>query len=248
MSQQRFSRPAYKSFVEALHKSSGTAHASNWNLYSDFLELSFIAMSQPVRKWLTGEIDAKREARYMEIVKRYPNPGAFAEALGIVVLGLEEEPHDFLGNVAGELGLLEGEWSGQFFTPKPVCDLMVQMNLAEEEKPDPEHRLMICEPACGAGAMALSVASFLKDRGFHPSNWWLEAIDKDRRMFHAAYIQLSLCGVPGIVRNADALSLEQWDAELTLAGAMFPLRREAEKEYEPAVILPTADQFQLEIA
>ena len=205
-------------------------------------------MSQPVRKWLTGEIDAKREARYMEIVKRYPNPGAFAEALGIVDLGLEEEPHDFLGNVAGELGLLEGEWSGQFFTPKPVCDLMVQMNLAEEEKPDPEHRLMICEPACGAGAMALSVASFLKDRGFHPSNWWLEAIDKDRRMFHAAYIQLSLCGVPGIVRNADALSLEQWDAELTLAGAMFPLRREAEKEYEPAVILPTADQFQLEIA
>ena len=96
--------------------------------------------------------------------------------------------------------------------------------------------------------MALSVASFLKDRGFHPVNWWLEAIDKDRRMFHAAYIQLSLCGVPGIVRNADTLSLEQWDAELTLAGAMFPLRHEVEKEDPPAVVLPAADQFQLEVA
>ena len=60
MSQQRYSRPAYKAFVEALHKSIATAHASNWNLYGDFLELSFIAISQPVRKWLTGEIDAQR--------------------------------------------------------------------------------------------------------------------------------------------------------------------------------------------
>jgi len=224
MSQQRYSRPAYKDFTHALECAANSGHTSHWNLFGDFLELSFLAMSQAATKILTGEIDAKREARYMEIVKRYPNPKAFSEAHAILVNGLQDEIHDFLGNLAGELGLLEGEWHGQFFTPQPICDFMAQLTLGDV-KPDPHHRLTIQEPAVGAGAMVLAAASHLHSRGFHPCDWWVDAADKDRRMFHAAYVQLTLCGVPGVVRHMDSISQEQWDYAVTLTGAMFPYRR-----------------------
>lgn len=111
--------------------------------------------------------------------------------------------------------------------------------------------------------MVLSASAFLKERGFHPLNYWVEAIDVDAKMFQAAYIQLSLCGVPGIVRNANTLSGEQWDAELTLTGALFPLLQDRKAARDAmaidaqaessacSVALPPADkrgQFQLELA
>ena len=181
----------------------------------------------------------------MDVVKRYKKDEAdqFARALAVLVNGLDGDPHDFLGEVAGEMEILN-EWHGQFFTPQCISDMMASMSIGDAAPS--AHRIKICEPCVGSGSMMIGVTKEMQARKFSPWNWWADCTDIDQRMFHAAYIQLSLLGVPGVIRHGNTLSLEQWEAELTPVGAMYPLREEfttAEKAVdgffeEPAIVTP----------
>jgi hypothetical protein len=70
----------------------------------------------------------------MAIVKRYrPDELAtFPKMLGEVVLALEKEPADVLGRTFHDLEL-HNKWSGQFFSPYPLCRMMAKMTLGGEE-------------------------------------------------------------------------------------------------------------------
>jgi hypothetical protein len=192
-----------------------------WETFSDWLECAHLALSQAVQKFQTGDICPEREKQYLEAIHRQREPKKFSEALSILTEGLEFERYDFLGTMAGEAGLLN-KWNGQFFTPKELCNMMVRMTFGEAT-PDPGHRLTIREPCSGAGAMAIAAADYLMaERGFWPRHYWLDCQDIDRRMFQATYIQLTLCGVPAVVRWGNSLSDDPPRSELTLVGAMYP--------------------------
>ena len=47
-----------------------------------------------------------------------------------------------------------------------------------------------------------------------------------------AYIQLTLCGAPGVVTHGNSLSLETWGSWPTMTGTMWPYRwPKQEKEF-----------------
>lgn len=199
---------------------------SLWSTFADFLTLASCALMQGAYKLRTGQINAAIEEEYMRCVESYGEKAKFmAQAMAVVTNALEERRYDFLGTFAGEAEILN-EWNGQFFTPDVLCKALARMSLGEA-KPDPENRLTIAEPCVGAGAIAIAVATDLQERGFGPRDYWLDCGDIDHRMFQAAYIQLTLCGVPAVVRRCNSLYVTPQPgdrAELTFVGALYPFR------------------------
>ena len=234
MKSRQFTSPDHHSFVKLLEAAAGySSGVDRFRLFSDWLEMAFISLRQAVHSFQHGRINPEWEDTYLAIVGRYKNPEEFAEAMAVLVNALEGRRYDFLGSVAGEWELLDGEWRGQFFTPTHVCNLLSEISLGES-KPDSKNRIAINEPACGAGATMIAAHESLRKRGFSPRDYWMDAADLDRRMFHACYIQLTLCGVPAVVRNMNTLSMEQYDAEITIVGAMHPWRGKPGTPKRPA--------------
>ncbi len=217
-----FSKPLHHEFAKCLEAADPSQGL--WTPFQSFLEASYCSLSQGVYVMTRGVPDRYREERYAAAVRRVKTPDKLAEAMAVMVHALEREPYDFIGAVAGELDLLN-QWGGQFFTPPCVCDMMARMTFGDLPE-NPGHRVRIAEPACGAGAMVIAVAKLMKERGVQPWQWWVDATDLDQRMFYAAYIQFTLLGIPGIVRNGNTLSGEMRESMPTFAGALHPLREE----------------------
>jgi len=226
-----FSRKEHHVFAQCL-QDAHRGSRSTWEAFSDFLTLAYLSLSQAAHKLRTGALDPAKETEYERVRKTYKHPEKFSEAFAHVVMALEVSAYDFIGTVAGELEILN-EWHGQFFTPQHVCDLMARMTMGDNQ-PDPERRLRICEPACGAGAMCLAVANTLKSQNFAPWNYWITAVDVDPKMAMATYIQLTLCGVPANIIWGNSLSLQEHRNEPTIVGILHPIRESTTERAEAA--------------
>src|SRR4051794_20679253 len=104
-----------------------------------------------------------REAEYLEEAKRWEKQdlNLFGEALGALICEMERHPfEDIIGGHYMEFALSQKgqQWHGEFHTPKSICDLMARMTLGEVTSLPQDRPITICEPACGAGAMILSLA------------------------------------------------------------------------------------------
>lgn len=66
------------------------------------------------------------------------------------------------------------------------------------------------EPACGSGGMILAFADTLQNgcKINYTAHSFVVAGDVDRRCVHMCYIQLALTGIPAIVEQRDALTME----------------------------------------
>jgi hypothetical protein len=72
------------------------------------------------------------------------------------------------------------------------------------------------EPACGSGVMVISFAKAMKEAGHnYCSHMVADCVDIDIKCVHMAYIQLSLYGIPAIVRHGNSLTMETWSQWLT---------------------------------
>jgi len=141
---------------------------SAWQVFADFAEAAAISLSNAV-DWAQRD---QREERYMALIKRY-KPEELAvlpQMLGELALALEEEPSDVLGRTFHDLEL-HNKWSGQYFSPYPLCRMMAKMTLSNEE--DIRSRISergfvtAQEPACGSGAMVIALAHGMKDLGIN---------------------------------------------------------------------------------
>ena len=104
-----------------------------------------------------------REAEYLAEVKHWEKPelDSFAAALGALVLEMEVRPfEDILGGCYLDFAVSSKgqQWNGEFHTTKTVCDLIAKMTLGDMDALPAEGPITVCEPACGAGAMILSLA------------------------------------------------------------------------------------------
>jgi len=156
-----------------------------------------------------------REVEYMEEVKRWERQDLdlFGNALGALVLEMEGRPfEDVLGGYYMEFALSHKgqQWNGEFHTPKPVCDLMARMTLGEMESLSTEGPITVCEPACGAGAMILSLAEACPP-DVRP-RLRVTAIDINRTACDMAFVNTTLWGIPTRVIHGNSLSLECWAA------------------------------------
>lgn len=155
-----------------------------------------------------------REAEYLEEAKHWERAelDLFGEALGALIMEMEANPfEDVLGRYYMEFALSSKgqQWNGEFHTPKTVCDLMARIVIDPESLPA-EGPITICEPACGAGAMILSLAEACPPEMRRRLR--VTAVDISRTACDMAFINTSLWGIPTRVIHGNSLSLECWAA------------------------------------
>jgi type I restriction-modification system DNA methylase subunit len=156
-----------------------------------------------------------REEEYLEEAKRWEKPDLilFGEALGALIVEMESKPfEDIIGGYYMEFALSQKgqQWNGEFHTPKPICDLMAQITLDDLSSLPPERPITVCDPACGAAAMILSVAQIC------PADirrrLRVTAVDISRSACDMAFINTTLWGIPTRIIHGNSLSLECWAA------------------------------------
>lgn len=186
-----------------------------WEIWSDFVEMAAISISNSV-DLAQREV---REARYMQMIKRYDREqlDRFCRMLAHTTLALEAGGGDPLGEcfMALELG---SHWHGQYFTPYPVASMMLRMQLADswEEHVARQGFFTLLEPCIGAGVMVIAAHDALREAGVSSAQHiHATGVDTDLTAAHMAYVQLSLLGVPGVIHHGNSLSLQMHSAWYT---------------------------------
>lgn len=176
-----------------------------WQVYKDFLEVVAISISNACDK----DQALEREQRYLDIIKTYSPEQIWkiSDIMGLVVLELSKEPQDVLGRVFMELEL-GNKWTGQVFTPLNLADLLSTIAFDDEEIKVKGY-MTVTDPAVGGGVTIIGLVRAMIEQGYNPQKQLLVICgDLDIKAVHMTYIQLSLLGIPAIVKNQDALTLE----------------------------------------
>lgn len=176
-----------------------------WQVYKDFLEMVAISISNICDR----EQAPERERRYLDLVKTYSpeQVGKICDIMGLLVLELSKDPRDVLGRVFMELEL-GSKWIGQVFTPLNLAELLAIIAFKEDEIEEKGY-MTVFDPAVGGGVTIIGLVRTMIEKGYNPQKQLLVICgDLDIKAVHMTYIQLSLLGIPAIVKNQDALTLE----------------------------------------
>lgn len=187
------------------------AHRNHpFTIWSDFITMTACAISNALDK----SHFEKREALYLETVKKYNEKelSLFMKLYALTIDSLDANPdQDFLGTIFMELDI---RWKnqGQFFTPYQICAMKAQ--IATEmavEKIEETGYFSISDPFCGAGATLIAAVNEIKKRldgkGMNYQNHILvSGQDIDPIAARMCYIQLSLLGVAGYVKEGDVMT------------------------------------------
>lgn len=200
-------------------------------VFRDFLNMSANSLMQAVTKFATGSIDQKREDDWNTLAETDKYREVFPKAFGHLILALEKQRGDFLGDVYGDMELNDKNFRGQCFTPYHLCVAMARMTLQGAKPDDFENRqIILSEPACGGGAMIYAMQDVLHEEGFLPFNYYVVAQDIDITCYWMTYIQSTLLGVPLTANWGNTLTLETWETATTLVGAMHPMKERKSKD------------------
>jgi hypothetical protein len=216
-------RDPVKEFVKGLEKLDHSR--STREKFRDLMEMGYCAYAKLTA---SPERAEELEARYMRIVNGYPNKDtvrAYPELLAIVQYAVEGGGMDFLGRVAGELNVLDGDM-GQIFTPFEVSQMMAEMLLCDVGQfIEQQGYVTICEPACGSGGMMIAAADVIQSYGFNPTlHMLVQATDISPIAYYMGYLQLTFRGIPAAVIRGNSLSLEVFESAWTLPALMFKMR------------------------
>ena len=198
-----------------------------WSLYSDFLEMMAIAISNSAERYFLPKSFEKREQRYLSLAKTYEKEELLkmSEAFNLFVklqdYNLESQgAKDILGGLLMDLGLGD-KWAGQFFTPDHVANLMAKLTYSEDGfKKEIKERGFVyaSDPAVGGGVTMIGLVNAMLDGGFNPQrDLFIECGDLDKRACFMTYIQLATLGIPAVVKNQDAITGKVFDVWFTPA-------------------------------
>lgn len=200
-------RDAAQEFIKALRPLTG--RQSEEQAFDAFLEITFTACAYRALPGAEGEAFKERHLAEWKRWDDKQHP-IFLKLMEITDRHVSGFKGDFLGVVAAEIGALSAA-RGQFFTPWEICRLMSAMTLAGPNSRDVVERgwVGMQEPACGSGALVLAKAKAEQDAGLEVgTQFFAECIDISERAVKMCYIQLSICGVPAIVKLGNALTNE----------------------------------------
>lgn len=147
-----------------------------------------------------------REDTYMSLMKHYKDNGKeLGDLMGQIILELEKDPRDVLGEIfmSNELGSSK---QGQFFTPFGMSELTARLTI-DDLKPDQNGVISMTEPSCGSGGMIIAAYTELVIKGSLPQSK-LHVVCQDIAWMcvYMCYVQLSLLGIHAIVVQGDTLS------------------------------------------
>lgn len=190
-------------------------------LISDVFECGALAISNLVDFTKYNE----REKRYLEIIKSYaPSEQKLIADIFTKIFCLCSSVvyddgifYDYLGELFMKCNQ-GNKKAGQYFTPYNVSKMMAKMTITGD-KINKGEILTINDCCSGGGGMLIAALDVLKnDYGVnYARNCFIDAGDIDIRCVHMTYLQLSLAGVPAIVKHQDALSRKLWSVWKTPA-------------------------------
>lgn len=148
-----------------------------WSLYSDFLEMTSIAISNSAERFFLPGSYEKREQRYLSLAEIYDKEELvnMSEAFSLFVklqdYNLQSQgAKDILGGLLMDLNLGD-KWAGQFFTPDHVANLMAKLTYTEEGlKKEIKERGFVyaSDPAVGGGVTIIGLVNAMLDGGCNP--------------------------------------------------------------------------------
>ncbi len=214
--------PTVAEIVKEVQRAS--VRASTSKLLSDVFECGAIAISNKV-DFTQYE---QREEHYKDIMNSYSPKERetlteiFAKIFALLssVVYDDGEFDDYLGSIfmQSDMG---NKHAGQFFTPYHISKLCAKMSIGEDAaaKAKDDEILTINDPCSGSGGMMIAALDVLhNDYGVNYAyNCFVECSDIDIRCVHMTYLQLSLAGVPAIVKHQNSLTREVWSVWKTPA-------------------------------
>ena len=210
-----FKIPTIDEIVKLIDKS--TYGINRTKLISDVFECGAIAISNLLDLTQKDE----REKRYTDIMNNYKpedrnslcNIFSKIYALCSSVVYDDGVFKDYLGELFMRLNQGNSH-TGQFFTPYHISKFMAECTLLPDvvkEKTKDDGILTISDPCSGSGGLMIAALSVLKECGInYGQNCFVSCSDIDIRCVHMTYLQLSLAGVPAIVKHQNSLTRETW--------------------------------------
>jgi len=204
--------PTVKEIMKLIDNS--TYRINKSKLISDVFECGALAISNKVDFTQYDE----REQRYLEIIKTYKpdEQKLIADIFTKIFCLCSSVVYDdgVFGDYLGELFMkcnLGNKNAGQYFTPYHVSKMMAKMTITDDKIKQNEI-LTINDCCCGGGGMLLAALDVLKNDYDvnYARNCFIDAGDIDIRCVHMTYLQLSLAGVPALVKHQDVFSRELW--------------------------------------
>jgi len=120
-------------------------------VFADFCKISACALSA-----------GAREDEYLETIKPYSKDelSLLCEAFALLIQEAENTSFtDILGEYYLEIAAHSSKQArGEFYTPPPVCEMMVKMAVNADEVIAAGKPITVNEPACGSGNMVLALA------------------------------------------------------------------------------------------
>ena len=150
----------------------------------------------------------KREKDYLAVAGKYSEEeiSLFSEMFALLVIAMEKEMKDVLGEIYMSLGL-NNKSSEQFFTPFNVAECMANMLLTKDVNPDKPY--IMGEPTCGSGVMVIALAKVMKERGINYTQCLkVTAQDINWTAVYMTFVQLSLYGIDAVVIQGNSLIQE----------------------------------------
>ena len=192
-----------KAFITIFNETA--PYMNRYQLYSDFIDCSAAAIHNRLSH------DNELEQTYFECVRRYKPEDMLniTRMLAEVVMGLETNPSDFLGEVFMELEL-GNKHRGQVFTPFHISKLSASLILGDGlSKLDTVPFITCAEPVSGSGSMIIAFAETMRESGYNPQEkLWAQCTDVDSRCARMTFIQMSLMGLAGAVITGNSLTNE----------------------------------------
>jgi len=191
--------------LDSIHQETGD---TPFRVFSDWLNLTLASFS--------GD-----EESYQKTLSRYGSDGfdedavdqlvsLHAEALGGLVLGMEESNEDILGGVYEHYGLTSDRF-GQYFTPGPVSRSIAAMTISDDgelREATLDDPLVIGDiSGCGSGRLLVNSAQRLRTVAPEVPAIFI-GYEKDALCAKMAVINFVLNDVIGYVLHGDALKLE----------------------------------------
>lgn len=232
-------------FISKIHARTGHHYQK---LFDDWLNLMMLTfLSQTANGAGNTEKHEEYEREYLAIVEVYAdnkpqgkrNIDYFAQAMAELIEEMTVTEQDILGSLYME-HITSGE-RGQFFTPHPITELMVQMLAPTEAR-------SIADPACGSGRMLLEAHKV--NPGAH-----LYGTDIDERCAKICALNCFLFGCRATVIWGNSLTLESWGCWET--GFVFMVERDPRnviaQPKEPVRTIPrenikTSDQIGFDLS
>lgn len=223
-----------------------------WN----FIEMAYAVLAQktaPDKEKLEG-----LESRFNAVFEKYKEEAqwCFPKLLNIAMSVVMNGRCDFLGEIAGDIGVLDKK-NAQFFTPYEISKFMAKITLPDIESfIENDDFFTLNDPAAGAGCMIIAAADIMEDHGVKVwDHMSAHVTELNINTYKMLYVQLSLRGIPALVINGNSLSLEEFDRAYTPAslyfvekhGRMFKENECKQQAYSKKEVIPVINGMQFDL-